>query len=117
MVDKLSDEHRHMLSQESSISDRVIEERGYRTLLTKAEARQRGFSPLQARVPALLLPLWTVDGESPTAQIRPNEPRVKGGKKIKYETPFKSQVRLDINPIARDWLRDLSRPLFITEGI
>jgi hypothetical protein len=117
MVEKLSSEHQQMLRQESSINDEVIEARGYRTLITKAEAKQRGFSSLQARVPALLLPLWTVDGECPTAQIRPNEPRIKNGKKIKYETPFKSQVRLDINPIARPWLRDLSRPLFITEGI
>lgn len=113
----LSAAHRQMLSVESAITDEVIAARGYITITDKAEARQRGFSEAQARVPALLLPLWTVDGELGSPQLRPDVPRLNNGKPVKYETPWRSRVRLDLNPLARPWLRDMSQPLFITEGI
>ncbi len=113
----LSPSHSRMLNVESGITDEVIAARGYTTLTNRAEARQLGFSEAQARTPALLIPIWTVDGEIKTYQLRPDVPRLSKGKAVKYETPWRSQMRLDINPLARPWLRDMSRPLFITEGI
>jgi hypothetical protein len=49
-------------------------------------------------------------------QIRPDSPRVVDGKALKYETPAKSRLSLDVPPGARTWLADPTRPLFVTEG-
>jgi hypothetical protein len=58
-----------------------------------------------------------VNGEVVNYQIRSDIARIRDGKPVKYETPRGSRVALDINPIARLWLSDISRPLLITEGI
>jgi hypothetical protein len=105
-----------MLFTESGISEEVIAARGYVTVTDRAEARQLGFGKAQALAPALLIPLWTVDGEVSNYQLRPDDPRRKKGKAVKYETPWGSRMQLDINPLARPWLRDMTRPLLITEG-
>jgi hypothetical protein len=48
---RLSESHHKMLSQESGISDAVIEERGYRTISDHKELSRLGFSPREtARV-------------------------------------------------------------------
>jgi hypothetical protein len=116
-TDVLSTAHRQMLSVESGISEEVIAARGYVTVEHKADVTRLGFGAAQAQVPALLIPLWTVDGEIGSYQLRPDVPRQSKGKAVKYETPYRSRMRLDINPLARPWLREMSRPLFITEGI
>jgi hypothetical protein len=116
-TDVLSTAHRQMLSAESGISEEVIKARGYVTVAHKADVTRLGFGAAQAQVPALLMPLWTVDGEVGSYQLRPDVPRQSKGKVVKYETPYRSRIRLDINPLARPWLRDMTRPLFITEGI
>ncbi len=115
--DALSPAHLHMLRVESGIKDEVIAARGYVTVTRKPELTRLGFSEAQAQVPGLLTPVWTVDGEVGNHQLRPDVPRLLKGKAVKYETPWRSRMRLDINPLARAWLRDMSRPLFITEGI
>src|SRR5690606_359356 len=43
-------------------------------------------------------------------------PRVIDGKLLKYETPSKSRMVLDVPPVVLPNLRDPSIPLFITEG-
>ena len=101
---------------DSAITATVADARGYRTVTTKAELERLGFSNAQRRVPALLIPIWSVHGEIATYQVRPDEPRIKDGKAIKYETPAKTRMSLDVPPGARQWLGDPSRPLFITEG-
>jgi len=114
---KLSSGHTQMLKVESGISEEVIHARGYVTVTDKKELRKLGFSEAQTQVPTLLMPLWTVDGEVGTYQLRPDIPRLLKNKPVKYETPFRSLLRLDINPLVRHLLRDMSRPIFITEGI
>lgn len=116
-TDVLSTAHRQMLSAESGISEEVITARGYVTVAHKADVTSLGFGAAQAQVPALLIPLRTVDGEVGSYQLRPDVPRQNKGKVVKYETPYRSRMRLDINPLARTWLRDMTRPLLITEGI
>lgn len=106
-----------MLRVESGISEEFIRARGYKTVTDKKELRELGFGEVQARVPATLMPLWTVDGEVGTYQLRPDVPRLRDNKPVKYETPIRSLLRLDINPLVRHLLRDMSHPLFITEGI
>ena len=80
-------EHHEALIRGSAISQEVSDARGYRSVTTKAELKRLGFSERQARVPALLLPIWDVYGEIACYQIRPDLPRISKGKPVKYETP------------------------------
>jgi Domain of unknown function (DUF3854) len=106
-----------MLEQESSIAPKVIEARGYRTVETKAELERLGFGRAQRNVPGLLFPIYGPSGGVSLYQFRPDEPRIKGGRPVKYETPGGSRMALDVHPFAREKLSDPSEPLFITEGI
>ena len=89
--------------------------RGYRSVTTKTELRRLGFGTNQLLVPTLLVPIWTVTGDT-FYQHRPDEPRLKKGKRLKYETPLGSRMVLDVPPSVRALLRDPAKPLFITEG-
>ena len=117
VYNSLAAHHRAMLEQESSITPEVIEARGYRTVETKAELETLGFGRAQRNVPGLLLPIYAPSGEISLYQFRPDEPRIKDRKPVKYETPGGSRLALDVHPFAREKLVDLSVPLFITEGI
>ncbi len=116
-MDYLSDEHMKMLSEESGISEELIEARGYRSVEKKAELESLGFSKIQRNVPGLLSPVYSPSGEIATYQYRPDEPRIKDGKPVKYETPSGTRMVLDVHPFAREMLGDPSVPLFVTEGI
>ncbi len=110
------------LLRDSAITADVAAARGYRTVTTRAELRRLGFSDAQARVPALLVPVWTVRGEIELYQIRPDHPRIvkdKSGKAkpLKYETPKGARMMLDVPPLVRPMLDDPSVPLFVTEGV
>ena len=106
------------LITDSAISPDVVQARGYRSVEKKSELKVLGFSESQCRVPALLLPVWGVNGEIVNYQIRPDNPRIdKKGKVVKYETPAESRMYLDVPPTARPFLGKPDRPLFITEGI
>ncbi len=106
-----------MLVHGSSISPKVMEARGYRTAETKSELERLGFSGAQRNVPGLLIPVCSPAGEVAMWQLRPDQPRTKNGKPVKYETPAGSRMALDVHPFARDRLGDPSVPLFVTEGI
>jgi hypothetical protein len=102
----------------SSILKSVARERGYRSIVTKAELKRLGFTDAQCRVPALALPIWNVFGEIANYQLRPDEPRInRQGKVVKYELPTGSQMQLDAHPRIREHLRDPSISLWISEGI
>jgi hypothetical protein len=51
-----------------------------------------GFSPAQRRVSGLLIPLFNARGECVRYQFRPDEPRMRDGKLVKYESPSKSEI-------------------------
>jgi len=76
----------------SAIADEVADARGYRSVTSKAELMRLGFGRTQARTPALLLPVWGVTGEIESNQIRPDQPRIRDGKPVKYETPTSSRT-------------------------
>src|SRR5262245_62086913 len=106
------------LLRDSVLLQEVIDARGYRSVEKKSELKALGFSDNQCRVPALLVPVWGVDGDIVSYQSRPDDPRIgTKGKPIKYETVAKSKMHLDIPPAARPHLGDPKHPLFITEGI
>jgi hypothetical protein len=113
----LSPEHRRMLVDESGLSDEIIALRGYETITTKARLRQLGFGPAQTNVPALLVPVFNCRGDLVLYQCRPDVPRIKDGKVIKYETMKGATMALDVHPSVRHLLDDPAVPLFITEGI
>jgi hypothetical protein len=123
----ISQDHlNHLYS--SAIIDEIIIARGYKTIIDENELRNLGFSAGQCRVPGLLLPLWTTDGQNGTYVYRPDNPRVVENMKktnpdgthpntvIKYELPKGIGVRLDCPPIGQPMLADPSIPLWITEG-
>ena len=114
--DVLSPLHRKMLSEESGISDEVITARGYRTITDHKELSSLGFSRGQLRNPGLLLPLHATDGSQPFSVYRPDFPREREGKVVKYEMLKGQGMRLDCPPTCRPALADPKIPLWLTEG-
>jgi len=109
--------HFSHLHNGSGISPDVIVERGYKTVMGKAELRNLGFSRAQQNTPGILIPLWTVDGKQESYQYRPDNPRFnQKGKPTKYENPAGSSIRLDCPPRCHRMLADPNTPLWITEG-
>lgn len=117
LLDTLLSAGHKQLVLDSAIDPETAVQRGYRSVTKKTELKGLGFKESQRLVPALLIPIFGVDGEIVSYQIRPDQPRVNDrGKAVKYETLAGSQMRLDVPPRALKWLGDPSRPLFITEG-
>ncbi|MFI5258792.1 MAG: DUF3854 domain-containing protein [Candidatus Limnocylindrales bacterium] len=116
LLAQLLPQHAALLTA-SAISEEIAQARGYRSLEQKARLTELGFSPTQARVPALLIPIWNVGGEIALYQARADEPRIVDGKAVKYETPRGSRMVLDVPPACRSNLGNPSVPLFVTEGV
>ena len=90
----LRPEHRKLID-DSAISREVAESRGYRSARSKAELKGLGFNNNQSRVPALIIPIYGVDGKIQFYQARCDHPRInKVGKPIKYETPAGARMGL-----------------------
>lgn len=114
----LSPEHLALI-RASAISPDVVRERGYRSVTKAVELERLGFGQNQRQAPALVVPVWGVDGQLTLHQARPDSPRADSdGKPIKYETPRRARMCLDIPPRVRQrgWLDDPGWPLWITEG-
>jgi hypothetical protein len=117
MVEKLADNHKKMLVRESRIARDAIRARGYRTLRSKAELERLGFGRAQRNTPGLLIPIHGPGGDVAMYQYRPDQPRIKDGKPVKYETPRGTRMALDVHSFARGRLGDPTVPLFVTEGV
>ncbi|MBI5284956.1 MAG: DUF3854 domain-containing protein [Chloroflexi bacterium] len=113
----LSEAHLDALEVGSGIAPAVIERRGYRTVERKQELKDLGFGHNQQKVPALLIPILGVLGDVVGYQARPDQPRIKDGRALKYETIAGMRMRLDVHPDVRRLLADPAAPLFITEGV
>jgi hypothetical protein len=112
----LSEAHKRTLLEESAISTTVVAGRGYWTA-TRRQCLVGLVKAYQRRVPALVVPVYSPDGETTTLQVRPDRPRVRDGKAIRYETPADSRCILDVHPSMHDSARKTSEDLWITEGI
>ena len=112
--------HKEMLAASAiSPEHEVAKARGYRSMASRhdfEELEALGFSKQQCRLPGLLIPLYNVHGEAAGYQYRPDDPRLKTGKPIKYESPRGQRNILDINPLFRQKLRKSKEGIFITEG-
>jgi hypothetical protein len=118
----LSPAHRRQLMDESGITEDIIHARGYRSLSsTEAAAvlKAQGFSRRQCQLGSgLLIPVLGSDGQPGLYQFRPDHPRRnQQDKVIKYETPSRSTMRLDMGIGQRECLRNPQIPLWITEGV
>ena len=108
--------------EESGIAPYVASERGYRLEKTKAGLSREGFtSRFQQRVPAIVIPRIAPSGEKITPVIKPDNPRKKNSKPgerklVKYECVSGRAIRLSVHPRVVKVLRDVRRPLWITEG-
>lgn len=116
----LSGLHRHTLETGSGIHPRVIEARGYYSATEAEHLQALGWSKKAARhlVPALVVPLHTVDGGDPVYQIRPDNPgtTAEGKPSPKYVgLPGQGPV-VDCNPIALPELLNPDKEFWITEG-
>jgi Domain of unknown function (DUF3854) len=111
----LSEEHRRMLVEESSISPDVIAARGYRTIRHRSGVPDV-FADWQRRL-GLLVPTHAPDGQRSGHQLKPNKPIPrKDGSTPKYETPAGSRITLDVNPLMLEAVQRGDGDLWITEG-
>lgn len=119
----LSEAHRKMLLEESAISREVVAERGYYTTETKKDLKVKGFGEAQRDTLApkedkygLLAPVCWPHAPTPFHVYRPNTPRIKRGKPVKYEMPSGCQMAIDSPPRCHPDLGNPSVPLWLTEG-
>lgn len=119
----LTEEHRARLRR--VIPDAMIESRKYTSVLRGQswQLEQWGYADYQCK-PGLLIPGFPILAENSDgtpyqsgSQLRPDHPRVRRGKAIKYESPPGQPNTIDIHPFARPWLLDIKHPLFASEGI
>lgn len=105
----------------SAVSADVAHLRGYRSAYTRKAVREAGFGQAQANVvtkqaAALLIPLHDVTGAVAGYQMRPDKPRTLSDRVVKYESPARQAMLLDVPPQVRAELGNPGVPLFITEG-
>lgn len=113
----LSDSHRRMLEEASAIRPEVIAARGCFTEADKRNLERIGHAKANGRVPCLVVPLHSADGETVIYQIRPDTPPVNAeGETAKYLLPKGARLVVDCNPIARPDVLNPDVPLWITEG-
>jgi hypothetical protein len=102
----------------SGLSNEAIMSRGYESTAIKSHLESLGFARWQCHVPAMVIPLYDVNGQRSGTQIRPDKPRIdpKKGRVVKYESPKHSEPIIDVPPLVRAHVLDPQSPLFITEG-
>src|SRR5215212_3242385 len=110
----LSDRHRRMLEEESAISPEAIRARGYWTAETVAELETEvSIAPNQYHAPALVLPIYGVDGKYRYSRVRPDDPLPNTGK---YIQPAATPNVLDIPRSVQSKVLDPNYGLVIVEG-
>lgn len=119
----LSGAHRAILEGGSGIAPDVIAERGYWTARTWLDLRAGGVLDLRGTqirpecFPAMVIPQFSPLGEPLHALVRWDHPRVtRAGRAIKIDTPAGVGPRIDCPPRCVAGIRDVERPLWLTEG-
>lgn len=112
---ELLPQHREVLTSRG-ITPEVAAARGVSSAHSNPQLEELGFVNAQRRVPALVIPIHNTVGDVVTHQIRPDNPRQREKKPLKYELPTGAPLALDVPPAIRSQLTDSSVPLVITEG-
>ena len=100
----------------SGISPETKHARHYTTVTEKATLERAQFSASQRRVPGILIPLHGVNGTTAGYQYRPDTPRTRKGKPVKYETRTGQRNVIDVPPACHRDIDDPTVDLWITEG-
>jgi hypothetical protein len=112
---RLAPQHAEMLAA-SRITPEHARARGYVTVDTKVRLDEVGITKAGRHVPGLLVPSLRPDGSTWGYQYRPDSPRLRDGKPVKYETPVGQRNGMDVPPGVGDRLGDPAVPLWVTEG-
>jgi len=112
----LFDQHAKMLTA-SGITAEHARARGYVTVDTKVRLEDLNVTKAGRNVPGLLVPQLDARGSTWGYQYRPDNPRLRDGKPVKYETPIGQRNGIDVPPGVGDQLGDPAIPLWITEGV
>lgn len=112
----ISREHLAALAA-SGITPEFAAARGYETITDARRLSDLKITAAGRNVPGLLVPQLRVDGSTWGYQYRPDRPRLRNGKTVKYETPWQQPNGLDVPPGVASMLADPAVPLWITEGV
>lgn len=97
---KLAEHHRAMLA-ESRITPEHAAKRGYETISDPRKLAELGIAKAGWRTPGLLVPQLRPDGSTWGRQYRPDHPREREGRRVKYETPIDQRNGIDVPPRCR----------------
>lgn len=109
--------HHTELLRNSGISDAVQRARAYKSAKSATEMEELGFDRQQQQVPALLIPVYDLDGQVVFSQARPDQPRTTKGKTAKYENPKGGHLAVDVPRTTRDAVLDGQKMLFVVVGV
>ncbi len=112
---QLLPQHEQLIRASAILPD-VALARGYRSIQNSEDLLRLGFARWQCITPTLLVPLWNALGENALNHHRPDHPRNRDGKQVKYEFPAGCRMIVDVHPFIRDTVRDPTIPLWVTEG-
>lgn len=102
---------------ESGITPEHAALRGYETITDRGRLATLGIAKAGQRTPGLLVPQLRLDGSTWGWQYRPDHPRERNGKSVKYETPVGQRNGIDVPPGVGRMLGDPAIPLWVTEGV
>src|SRR5215208_1135816 len=110
----LSERHSRMREAESCIAPEVIAARGYWTAEPVADLEGvDGIAENQYHAPALVLPIYGVDGEYRYSRVRPDNPPPNQGK---YIQPADTPNVLDVPRAVQSKVLDSNYGLVVVEG-
>lgn len=118
---ELGEAHREHLAR-SALTPEIIAARGYVSALGPVPIKQReprfGKSQVPTKTGGLLFPAYRLGNPEPYAWVlRPDRPRTSAnGKTVKYEWPSGVPAVMDVLPRYREALRDVTVPVWFTEG-
>jgi hypothetical protein len=112
----IADHHRAMLAA-SGITPEYAEKRGYETINGPGRLVELKIAKAGRSVPGLLVPQRRIDGSVWGYQYRPDSPRLRHGKVVKYETPVGQRNGIDVPIGIGPMLGDPTIPLWVTEGV
>ena len=93
----LADHHREMLAASGITLEHAVL-RGYETISDPRRLVMLGIAKAGQRTRGLLVPHHRKDGSVSSYQYRPDHPRERRGKIVKYETPVGQANRIDVPP-------------------